>query len=90
VTPEVERLRDAFGLPGMRVLAFAFADGAQAYLPHRFHRRCVVYTGTHDNDSLLGFLDAANRSENPAPWLPWPIRPFFPSRTCWVRVPKRA
>ena len=62
VTPEVEQLRDAFELPGMRVLAFAFADGAQAYLPHRFHERCVVYTGTHDNDTMLGFLDAGERA----------------------------
>jgi 4-alpha-glucanotransferase len=62
VTPEVERLRDAFELPGMRVLAFAFADGAEAYLPHRFNQRCVVYTGTHDNDTMVGFLDSAERA----------------------------
>jgi 4-alpha-glucanotransferase len=62
VTPEVERLRDAFELPGMRVLAFAFADGAEAYLPHRFNQRCVVYTGTHDNDTMVGFLQAAERA----------------------------
>lgn len=62
VTPEVERLRDDFGLPGMRVLAFAFSDGAEAYLPHRFHRRCVVYTGTHDNDTIRGLLDAPERT----------------------------
>lgn len=66
VTPEVERLRDDFELPGMRVLAFAFADGAQAYLPHRFHARCVVYTGTHDNDTMVGFLDAETRATSPA------------------------
>jgi 4-alpha-glucanotransferase len=65
VTPEVERLRDAFEMPGMRVLAFAFADGAEAYLPHRFHQRCVVYTGTHDNDTMAGFLDAADRTSAP-------------------------
>ena len=65
VTAEVERLRDEFGLPGMRVLAFAFADGAQAYLPHHFHRRCVVYTGTHDNDTMLGFLNAASHARDP-------------------------
>jgi 4-alpha-glucanotransferase len=65
VTPEVERLRDDFGLPGMRVLAFAFADGAQAYLPHHFHRRCVVYTGTHDNDTIMGILNAHERARDP-------------------------
>ena len=62
MTPEVEKLRDAFGLPGMRVLAFAFADGAGAYLPHRFNERCVVYSGTHDNDTLVGLLDSAERA----------------------------
>jgi 4-alpha-glucanotransferase len=46
----------------MRVLAFAFADGAEAYLPHRFNQRCVVYTGTHDNDTMVGFLEAAERA----------------------------
>lgn len=65
VTPEVEKLRDAFSLPGMRVLAFAFADGAEAYLPHRFVERCVVYSGTHDNDTLLGLLNAAERATSP-------------------------
>jgi 4-alpha-glucanotransferase len=65
VTPEVEALRDAFELPGMRVLAFAFADGAQGYLPHRFHERCVVYTGTHDNDTMIGFLEAPERARSP-------------------------
>ena len=64
VTPEVEALRDTFELPGMRVLAFAFAEGAEAYLPHRFPRRCVVYTGTHDNDTMVGFLDAARSVED--------------------------
>ena len=66
MTPEVEALRDDFGLPGMRVLAFAFADGAEAYLPHRFNARSVVYTGTHDNDTLLGFLTAAERTHDVA------------------------
>ena len=64
MTPEVEALRDDFGLPGMRVLAFAFAEGAQAYLPHHFNRRCVVYTGTHDNDTIVGFLDAHEQARD--------------------------
>jgi len=64
VTPEVEALRDAFELPGMRVLAFAFSDGAEAYLPHRFNQRCVVYTGTHDNDTIVGLLDAGERAQS--------------------------
>ena len=56
ITPAVERLRDRFGLPGMKVLQFAF-DGMSAnpFLPHNYGERCVVYTGTHDNDTTLGW-----------------------------------
>jgi 4-alpha-glucanotransferase len=57
ITPEVEALRDTLGLPGMRVLQFAFSsDAANPFLPHNYPRRCVAYSGTHDNDTLLGFL----------------------------------
>lgn len=56
ITPEVEKLRDDFDLPGMRILQFGFADrGAHIYLPHRFVKNTVVYTGTHDNDTSLGW-----------------------------------
>lgn len=57
VTPEVKALRDQFGFPGMRVLQFAFStDGeSPSYLPHNHVRRCVVYTGTHDNDTSAGW-----------------------------------
>ncbi|MEW6221430.1 MAG: 4-alpha-glucanotransferase [Thermodesulfobacteriota bacterium] len=57
ITPEVEALRDALGLPGMKVLQFAFDAGAEnAYLPHNFRTsNCVVYTGTHDNDTTVGW-----------------------------------
>jgi 4-alpha-glucanotransferase len=57
LTPEVEALRDDLGLPGMRVLQFSFGvdPGARAHHPHAFPRRCVVYTGTHDNDTALGW-----------------------------------
>ena len=59
ITPEVEVLRDSLGFPGMKILLFAF-DGDQnnAYLPYNFSRNCVVFTGTHDNDTAVGwFLD---------------------------------
>ena len=58
ITPSVEALRDEFGLPGMRVLQFGFsADaGAEKHLPHRFVPHCVVYTGTHDNDTTRGWF----------------------------------
>lgn len=56
LTPEVEQLRQAVGLPGMKVLQFAFDEGPSSpYLPHRYPVNCVAYTGTHDNDTSLGF-----------------------------------
>lgn len=62
ITPEVEALRDRFGLPGMRVLQFAFGSdpGSERYRPHRYPRNCVVYTGTHDNDTLVGWFRGAS------------------------------
>jgi 4-alpha-glucanotransferase len=67
LTPEVEALRDALRLPGMRVLQFAFgSDAENPFLPHNYPRHSVAYSGTHDNDTLLGFLrhssSAAERS----------------------------
>jgi len=62
VTPEVRALADRFALPGMRVLQFAFGDGAEQYLPHRYSSNCAVYTGTHDNDTAVGWFDALVRT----------------------------
>jgi 4-alpha-glucanotransferase len=60
ITPDVEELRDQLGFPGMKVLQFAFGGGADAlYLPHNYRRHCVVYTGTHDNDTTLGWWNSA-------------------------------
>ena len=60
LTDEVFRLRDECELPGMRVLQFAFdSDENNLYLPHRYVENCVVYTGTHDNDTLRGFIESA-------------------------------
>ncbi|MBU0700278.1 4-alpha-glucanotransferase [bacterium] len=57
ITPEVEALRDQFAFPGMKILHFAFGSGADnPYLPHNYHKNCVVYTGTHDNDTTIGWL----------------------------------
>ncbi|MBV9695696.1 MAG: 4-alpha-glucanotransferase [Gammaproteobacteria bacterium] len=58
ITPEVEELLARFQLPGMRVLQFAFDGGDNPHLPHRHVRACVVYTGTHDNDTTRGWYDA--------------------------------
>ncbi len=56
ITPEVHALRERLQIPGMRVLQFAFGDrGAHMYLPHRYEPNTVVYTGTHDNDTTMGW-----------------------------------
>lgn len=56
VTPEVEKLRDSFHLPGMRILQFAFGGGAgNIHLPHNFIQNTIAYTGTHDNDTVVGW-----------------------------------
>jgi 4-alpha-glucanotransferase len=56
ITPEVHAMRERLQIPGMRVLQFGFGNrGAHIYLPHRFERNTVVYTGTHDNDTTLGW-----------------------------------
>ncbi|MBU1411718.1 MAG: 4-alpha-glucanotransferase [Deltaproteobacteria bacterium HGW-Deltaproteobacteria-22] len=56
IDDDVIELRDRFGLPGMKILQFAFGDGSDhPFLPHNFPEHCVVYTGTHDNDTTLGW-----------------------------------
>jgi 4-alpha-glucanotransferase len=67
ITPEVEALREELHLPGMRVLQFGFSDrGAHIYLPHRYVRNTVVYTGTHDNDTTLGWWQHETTDEERA------------------------
>jgi 4-alpha-glucanotransferase len=56
ITPDVIELRNGFGLPGMKILQFAFStDASDKFLPHNFERNFVVYTGTHDNDTSVGW-----------------------------------
>ncbi|AMY11046.1 4-alpha-glucanotransferase [Luteitalea pratensis] len=57
ITPDVEDLRTRHGLPGMAILQFAFGTDPQApdFLPHNFTRDRVAYTGTHDNDTMIGW-----------------------------------
>ncbi|HKY03915.1 MAG TPA: 4-alpha-glucanotransferase, partial [Blastocatellia bacterium] len=58
ITPDVEALRDDFGFPGMRILQFAFRDITNSDLPHNYVQNSVVYTGTHDNDTSLGWFNS--------------------------------
>ncbi len=63
ITDEVVELRTRFSLPGMKILQFAFdGDSRNLYLPHHHEQRCVVYTGTHDNDTTLGWYLALDEN----------------------------
>ncbi len=83
ITPEVEALRRQFALPGMKVLQFAFGGGPDnPYLPHNHELLSVVYTGTHDNDTTVGWFNAlADEAEAyvrdylaaPKEAMPWPL-----------------
>jgi 4-alpha-glucanotransferase len=64
ITPEVDGLREKFGLPGMRVLQFAFGGAVESrFLPHRFSTDILVTTGTHDNDTTMGWYKGLNQEE---------------------------
>ena len=81
ITTDVEQLRDDFSFPGMKILQFAFDSGADnPYLPHNHRRNSVVYTGTHDNNTTLGWwnqLDDRVKDRvkeylgRPTPDIPW-------------------
>ena len=65
ITDAVRDLRDGVGLPGMKILQFAFDENERragnlvnAFLPHAYDKPCVVYTGTHDNDTTQGYLES--------------------------------
>ncbi|HVP57656.1 MAG TPA: 4-alpha-glucanotransferase [bacterium] len=65
ITPDVKALMKRFGLPGMRVLLFAFGDGSprNPYLPHNYVEDCVAYTGTHDNNTARGWFEGEARPQ---------------------------
>jgi 4-alpha-glucanotransferase len=73
ITPGVEALRDAFDLPGMRILQFAFDGSENRFLPHNFEHNTFVYTGTHDNDTTHGWYST----------LPEHVRDFFQRYYPW-------
>jgi 4-alpha-glucanotransferase len=66
ITPEVEAIREQFGYPGMSILQFAFGSDPQGndFLPHNFPRSRVVYTGTHDNDTTLGWWESTGAGDS--------------------------
>jgi 4-alpha-glucanotransferase len=69
ITPEVRALRARFGLPGMRVLQFGFGGDPRTneHCPHNYTRDCVVYTGTHDKNTSVGWLHEVEPPESSGP-----------------------
>ena len=66
ITPDVHQLRDEFDFPGMRVLQFAFGgDPHDTHLPHEYTQGTVAYTGTHDNDTVVGWFQQRSREDAP-------------------------
>ncbi len=64
ITTEVHALREELEFPGMKILQFAFNGGPEnSFLPHRYNSNCVVYTGTHDNDTTRGWYEKASEHE---------------------------
>jgi len=64
ITPDVIELRDHFNLPGMKILQFAFdSSEANDYIPHNYIKNCIVYTGTHDNDTVVGWFEKATEQD---------------------------
>ncbi|MBW2475817.1 MAG: 4-alpha-glucanotransferase [Deltaproteobacteria bacterium] len=83
ITPEVVALRERFSFPGMKILQFAFDSGPDnPYLPHNYNEQCLVYTGTHDNNTTLAWwheLSAVRQEQISAylgksfPEIPWDL-----------------
>ncbi|MEA2570207.1 MAG: 4-alpha-glucanotransferase [Acidobacteriota bacterium] len=63
ITPEVHELRHSIGIPGMKILQFAFGQVNSAHLPHCYEPDTVVYTGTHDNDTARGWFESTSDDE---------------------------
>ena len=65
ITEEVDALRDQFNFPGMRILQFAFGTDEQAddFKPFNYPQNCVVYTGTHDNDTTIGWFTSSDEGD---------------------------
>ncbi len=66
ITPDVRQVMEEYGLPGMKVLLFAFGEDnpSNPYLPHNYDRNCIVYTGTHDNNTSRGWLETEASDED--------------------------
>lgn len=64
ITPEVENLLEVSGYPGMRIMQFAFGpEDENNYIPYKHINNCIVYTGTHDNDTMVGWIQKTTEKE---------------------------
>ncbi len=64
ITPDVEEMREAFNMPGMKILQFAFDSGEEnEFIPHTYDKNSVVYTGTHDNNTTLGWYHESSEQD---------------------------
>jgi len=98
ITEPVIALRKQFKLPGMKILQFAFdSDGLNPYLPHNHSKDSIIYTGTHDNNTTLGWFQALNADQKnrvlnyfawPGEPVPWPlIKSAMASVGNWAIMP---
>jgi len=98
ITDDVVALRKKYGLPGMKILHFAFDnDGHNPYLPHNHTRDTVIYTGTHDNNTTVGWYNQLSDHvrqrvqeylAHPAEAMPWPlIKSALASPASWAMLP---
>lgn len=92
LVPAAAALRDEFGLPGMRVLQFGFGDESDYHRPHAWPIECVAYTGTHDNDTLVGWYASLRRKSRQAElsrlltYLAGPADPPTPRALAWHMI----
>ncbi|MFZ5351538.1 MAG: 4-alpha-glucanotransferase [Bacillota bacterium] len=64
ITREVEELKNEFGFPGMKILQFSFGRGSEErFLPHNYEENSIVYTGTHDNDTAVGWFNKSHKTQ---------------------------
>ncbi|HBX65958.1 MAG TPA: 4-alpha-glucanotransferase, partial [Balneolaceae bacterium] len=64
MTEGVQKLRDNYNFPGMKIIQFAFdSDSTNSFLPHNYSQNSVVYSGTHDNDTTIGWYNTAGQTE---------------------------
>lgn len=88
ITPDVREIMNQFSLPGMKVLLFAFGEGMpkNPYIPHNIPRECIVYTGTHDNNPVLGWYSSEASEEEKHYLSVYVGKEILPGETSWLLI----